>query len=185
MSILALFSHTGSSTRHFKCPADLVDIKLGIDITKWHPTKRYKLIIAHPPCTYFTIAGARWWHTRPNDAELYANALALVGECFRIAIEAEAEGMIIENPRGRLGNVIKPTCCFNGTLFGDEWSKFSCYWCYGKAVLPPKVYGRKYKLRNKGTPVIDHMRSAESRSHSFLCDNAWREIAAVNSWACD
>src|SRR5487761_2173808 len=40
-------------------------------------SQAWDLMIAHPPCTYLSRAGARWWK-RPGRAELADDAVAFV-----------------------------------------------------------------------------------------------------------
>jgi len=62
--------------------------------------RKWDLIIAHPPCTHLTVAGARWFKGREREQqEAIAFAETLWGCCSRMAIE---------NPIGALVDGRKP-----------------------------------------------------------------------------
>ena len=63
-------------------------------------TQPWDLMIAHPPCTYLTNAGARWW---PGRQQEQAEALAFV----RLLLDAPIERIALENPPGRIGSQIR------------------------------------------------------------------------------
>ena len=60
----------------------------------------WDLMIAHPPCTYLTNAGARWW---PGQQQEQADALDFV----RLLLAAPVERIALENPPGRIGSQIR------------------------------------------------------------------------------
>ena len=60
----------------------------------------WDLMIAHPPCTYLTNAGARWW---PGRQQEQADALDFV----RLLLAAPVERIALENPPGRIGSQIR------------------------------------------------------------------------------
>jgi hypothetical protein len=62
--------------------------------------ERWDLMIAHPPCTYLTNAGARWWLGRQNEQ---AEALDFV----RMLLNAPIDRIALENPPGRIGSQIR------------------------------------------------------------------------------
>jgi hypothetical protein len=99
------------------------------DVLK-HFDEGWDLMIAHPPCTYLSRAGARWWKT-PGRAELADKAAEFV---FALR-DAPIEKIAIENPIGQLDTrwriadqVIEPH------WFGDPYSKRTCLWLKN---LPP------------------------------------------------
>lgn len=60
----------------------------------------WDLMIAHPPCTYLTNAGARWW---PGRQQEQADALEFV----RLLLGAPIPRIALENPPGRIGSQIR------------------------------------------------------------------------------
>jgi len=60
----------------------------------------WDLMVAHPPCTVLTNAGARWWAGREAEQ---AEALAFV----RLLMGAPIPMIAIENPPGKIGAAIR------------------------------------------------------------------------------
>lgn len=91
--------------------------------------KEWDLIIAHPPCTYLTVAGNRYYADRPD---LYEPA-----RDFAVSFFSYAEKVCIENPVGRLSRLFrKPDQIIQPYEFGDDASKKTCLWLKN---LPPLV----------------------------------------------
>jgi hypothetical protein len=96
-------------------------------------------ILAAPPCTEFSSAGARHWNTK-NPA-LLDRAIATVRACYDIVQLLKPEWWALENPTGRI-----QTCCpflgkkkatFHPWEYGDNWIKQTHLW--GDFVMPPKT----------------------------------------------
>jgi hypothetical protein len=89
----------------------------------------YDMIIAHPPCTYLCVSGARWWDTR---REQQREAIRFVQSIMMIDVPR----MCIENPVGVLSRVIGPaTQIVNPYDFGDQYKKRTCLWLRGLPKL--------------------------------------------------
>ena len=96
---------------------------------------KWDLIIAHPPCTYLSNAGARWLYAgKKLNEERYKQGLDgkaffmkfFNADCERIAIENPIPSSVYEMPQ--YTQVIEPY------YFGEPWSKKTCLWLKG---LPP------------------------------------------------
>ena len=96
---------------------------------------KWDLIIAHPPCTYLSNAGARWLYAgKKLNEERYQQGLDgkaffmrfFNADCERIAIENPIPSSVYEMPQ--YTQVIEPY------YFGEPWSKKTCLWLKG---LPP------------------------------------------------
>lgn len=106
---------------------------------KWHTRpKRWDLIIAHPPCTYLTNAGARWlWAGHRLNEERYQKGLAAKeffmafynADCPRIAIENPVPSSVFDMPE--YTQVIQPY------EYGHPYSKKTCLWLKGLPHLNP------------------------------------------------
>ena len=84
----------------------------------------WDMMIAHPPCTYLSYAGIRWW----NDPGRCAKRLEAL-EFFRVLWEAPIEKICLENPRGCTSPTIaKYTQEINPWYFGDSASKPTWLW---------------------------------------------------------
>lgn len=92
----------------------------------------WDLMIAHPPCTYLSRAGARWWK-QPGRAEK-ADAAARVVFALR---DAPIPRIAIENPIGQLNTRWRyPDQTIQPWQFGHPYSKATCLWL---KRLPPLV----------------------------------------------
>lgn len=100
-------------------------------------------ILAAPPCTEFSSAGARHWNTK--DPVLLDQAIAIVRACYDIVQLLKPKWWALENPTGRIG-----TCCpflgekvgsYHPWQYGDSWIKLTHLW--GEFVMPPKRFTEK------------------------------------------
>lgn len=90
----------------------------------------WDLMIAHPPCTYLAVSGARWFHTRTAEQDA---ALAFV----RALMDAPVPRIAIENPVSIISSRIrKPDQRIQPWQFGHPESKTTCLWLTN---LPPLV----------------------------------------------
>lgn len=91
----------------------------------------WDLVIAFPPCTRLTTAGARHWPAWQADGSQQA-AAAFVAKLWA----CPALHVAIENPWGYLNtNWRKPTQTVNPYDFGDPWKKRTGLWLRGLPVL--------------------------------------------------
>lgn len=92
----------------------------------------WDLMIAHPPCTYLSRAGARWWK-QPGRSELADRAAGFV---FALR-DAPIERIAIENPIGQLNSRWRrPDQTIQPWMFGHPFTKATCLWL---KRLPPLV----------------------------------------------
>ena len=90
----------------------------------------WDLMIAHPPCTYLAVSGARWLYNKDGsrNEERFANqteALAFV----QLLMDAPIERIAIENPVSVISTHIrKPEQIVQPYMFGDQASKTTCLW---------------------------------------------------------
>lgn len=90
----------------------------------------WDLMIAHPPCTYLSRAGARWWGT-PERNDLEAKAANFVWALR----DAPIQRIAIENPIGQLNQRWRyPDQIIQPHEFGHPYSKATCLWLKN---LPP------------------------------------------------
>lgn len=102
-----------------------------------HSVNRWDMLIAHPPCTYLTCTGNRWFKpeyqdrfpTRDNDRR---EAIAF----FMAFANADCERIAIENPIGIMSTVWrKPDQIIQPWMFGDPYEKKTCLWLKGLPKL--------------------------------------------------
>ena len=96
---------------------------------------KWDLIIAHPPCTYLSNAGARWlWAGKQLNQERYEKGLS-GKEFFMRFFNADCEKIAIENPiPSSIYNMPHYSQVIEPYYFGEPWSKKTCLWLKG---LPP------------------------------------------------
>jgi hypothetical protein len=99
------------------------------DVLK-HLSGEWDLMVAHPPCTFLSRAGANLWHVRRTEQE---TALEFVLAPWNSPIERVA----IENPIGKLNALWRyPSQVIQPWAFGAPYTKATCLWLRG---LPPAV----------------------------------------------
>ena len=103
-----------------------------------HAVPRWDLIIAHPPCTYLTVTGNRWFNIeRYGDKarerwKLREEAI----EFFMMFANADCDHIAIENPVGVMStNWRKPDQIVQPWWFGDPFEKKTCLWLKGLPLL--------------------------------------------------
>ena len=129
-----------------------------------HKVDKWDLIIAHPPCTYLTNTGNRWFdvnrygnkalerHKKRVEAILFFMNIANFDKCDKIAIE---------NPIGIISTKYKkPTQIIHPYHFGDPERKATCLWLKNLPCLQPTnvVQPNIIKYKNgRGTDSPWHM----------------------------
>jgi hypothetical protein len=116
--------------QHYQCDyRDIVDV--GFD-----------LIIAHPPCTYLAVSGARWWKTRVKEQQEAVDFFMSFNRPYfpRVAIE---------NPIGIMSTKWRaPDQIIQPWMFGHGETKATCLWLKGLPLLKPTniVEGREARI---------------------------------------
>jgi hypothetical protein len=107
--------------------------------------ERWHLLIAHPPCTYLAVSGARWFKARYEQ-----QGLALV--FVRRLMAAPIPRICIENPIGVISSRIrKPDQIVQPWMFGHGETKATCLWLKNLAPLAPThvVSGRVARVHRE------------------------------------
>lgn len=99
---------------------------------------RWDLIIAHPPCTYLTVSGNRWFNVEKYGAKALER-IKLRDEAvkfFMTFVNADCDHIAIENPIGTINTIYrKPDCIVHPYYFGDPVRKATCLWLKNLPVL--------------------------------------------------
>lgn len=100
---------------------------------------KWDMIIAHPPCTYMSKAGARWMYPTAGNISQERLAKAMKAKEFFMAIlNADCDRIAIENPRPlKVVELPKPTQVIQPYQFGHPYSKATCLWLKGLPPLEP------------------------------------------------
>lgn len=107
------------------------------DVLK-HLDDGWDLMIAHPPCTYLSRAGARWLHQKGKiNPERYEQGLQ--GKAFFMRMmNADIPLIAVENPTPlKIFELPKPTQAIHPYMFGHPYSKRTLLWLKGLPELKP------------------------------------------------
>lgn len=100
---------------------------------------RWDLIIAHPPCTYLTNAGNKWFKLEyqerfPDRKQKREDAVSF----FMAFWNADCPRVAIENPQGIMSSRFrKPDQYIEPYMFGDAEKKKTGLWLRGLPALAP------------------------------------------------
>lgn len=101
---------------------------------------KWDMIIAHPPCTFLTVTGNRWFSVeRYGDKAIKRIEDRKIAIRFFMAIaNADCDKIVIENPVGVMSTEWrKPDCIIQPYEFGDPFEKKTCLWIKGLPTLKP------------------------------------------------
>lgn len=133
----------------------------------------FDLMVAHPPCTYLTLAGNRWF--KPEYKDKYPtreqDRKDAVDFFIRLA-EADIPRIALENPVGVLSSLyMKPTQYIQPYEFGDPHSKKTGLWLknlpklQGTELVEPEFYvykdGRRdpiWHFESMSMPPLERMK---------------------------
>lgn len=115
---------------------------------------KWDMLIAHPPCTYLTNAGARWlWAGGKLNAERFAKGINarnffmkfLNADCEKIAVENPIPSSVFELPP--YSQIVQPY------EYGHPVTKKTCFWLKGLPALEPTEVvqperGRRFQQKN-------------------------------------
>lgn len=122
---------------------------------------QWDLIIAHPPCTYLSNAGACRLYPKAGQIDEKRYQMGLAGKEFFMKIyDALCEHIAVENPiPSRVFELPQYTQTIQPFEFGEPWSKKTCLWLKNLPKLKPTNIISEHKpfvscgtSRNKGNP---------------------------------
>lgn len=116
------------------------------DLSTHTHTGPWDLIIAHPPCTYLSNAGARWLYAGGELNEgRYKKGIE--GKMFFMRFfEADCDKIAVENPIPSAVYDMPPyTQIIQPYEHGEPWSKKTCLWLKGLPKLQPTAIVDDYK----------------------------------------
>lgn len=112
------------------------------DVLELLAREDFDLLIAHPPCTYLAVSGARWFAQRQKEQE---EALNFVRELM----SSKPKRKCIENPVSVISSKIKrPTQIIQPWQHGHGETKATCLWLEELPKLKPSniVDGRETRV---------------------------------------
>lgn len=142
----------GPTKAHYQCSAEHVLDNFGME---------WDLIIAHPPCTYLAVSGARWWKDRQEEQR---KAIEFVEYLWWAGTR-----IAIENPIGVLStksNLGKPSQIIQPWMFGHPETKATCLWLKGLPKLSPTniVDGRSPRVHHESPGTKNGLTRQQRRS---------------------
>ena len=120
-----------------------------VDGTHHNIEGKWDLIIAHPPCTYLSNAGACRMYKVINgeryiNAKRYENMLK-AREFFISILQADCDKIAIENPTPlRIANLPKHSQVIQPYEYGHPYSKRTLLWLKGLPPLMPTLIESKF-----------------------------------------
>jgi hypothetical protein len=114
---------------------------------------KWDLIIAHPPCTYLTVAANRYYNIErygEKAIQRFEKRKQAI-EFFMQFVNADCEKIAIENPVGIISTEYrKPDCIIQPFQFGSPVSKKTCLWLKGLKPLKPTEIVEPEIIHSKG-----------------------------------
>ena len=101
--------------------------------------QEWDMMIAHPPCTFLAVSGARWLYNKDGSKNIerwknQADALEFVQKLM----DAPINKIAIENPISVISsNIRKPDQIIQPWMFGDKAQKSTCLWLKNLPKLVP------------------------------------------------
>ena len=98
------------------------------------------MLIAHPPCTYLTVSGNRWFDITKYGEKARKRSLDReeAVDFFMRFINADCEHIAVENPIGVMSTRYrKPDDIIQPYQFGHPYTKHTCLWLKGLPKLKP------------------------------------------------
>lgn len=149
--------HEAYSCDILKCSGGYPEWHIQDDVLK-HLDENWDLIIAHPPCTYLTVAANKYYNVEKygKKAEERLKQRQKAIEFFMHFTELKCPKVCIENPIGVMSSFYcKPTQIIQPYQFGHSERKATCLWLKGLPVLKPT---------NIVTPDIIKLKSGKTDS---------------------
>ena len=143
------------------CSGGYPDWHLKGDVLE-HINKGWDLIIAHPPCTYLSKAGARWLHAggQINQARLAQGMAAK--SFFEAMLNADCKRIAVENPTPlKVYALPAPTQSIQPYQFGHPYSKRTLLWLRNLPQLIPT------NVLTEFTPYLPSNTGGKKRGQSY------------------
>lgn len=131
--------HEAYSCDILECSGGHPEWHIQDDVLK-HLNENWDLIIAHPPCTYLTVAANKYYNVEKygKKAEERQKQREKAIEFFMQFTDLKCPRVCIENPIGIMSSFYcKPTQIIQPYQFGHSERKATCLWLKGLPALNP------------------------------------------------
>ena len=150
------------------------------DGTTHNISGKWDMIIAFPPCTYLTVAGAARLYPQKGvlNMERYAKGVD-AAQFFKTILNADCEKIVVENPTPmKVFDLPKYNQVIEPFMFGHPYKKRTCLWLKGVPELEATDIitenivswvsgGSKDKNGNPRKREATKFRDAKTRSKTF------------------
>ena len=120
---------------------------------------KWDLLIAHPPCTYLTVSGNRWFNVEKYGEKAIKRLQdrQKAYEFFMTFVNADCDRIAIENPIGYISSHYrKPDQTIQPYQFGHHARKATCLWLKGLPKLVPTEIVDPGEIRDGGYSIGAH-----------------------------
>lgn len=152
---------------------------------------KWGMIIAHPPCTFLSNAGARHlWKGHELNVERYLQGLK-AKEFFMAFLHADCDFICVENPvSSKIYQLPKYSQIVQPYQFGHPYTKRTCLWLRGLPLLIPSSvvepvatycpsgsYSKKHGDKHRGIFTKDRALNRSKTFPGIAC-------AMAEQWRC-
>lgn len=120
-----------------ECSGDKPEWHIKGDAIQEAYSGKYDLMIAHPPCTYLAVSGARWMYNKDGSVnkERLTNQRKALNFVQKL-MDAPIEKIAIENPVSVISSQIrKPDQIIQPYEYGHSEAKKTCLWLKNLPLL--------------------------------------------------
>lgn len=144
---------------------------------KWHiqgscfdiDYSEFQLVIAHPPCTYLSVTGNKWF--KPEFVDRFPdriNQRAEAIEFFMKIVSIPVKYICVENPVGIMSSLYKkPDQIIQPYYFGDAESKRTCLWLKNLPKLKHSLTDNLFEKKTHVEPDIITFKSGKTMSRFY------------------
>lgn len=136
-----------------------------------HDIGRWDMIIAHPPCTYLTVSGNKYFNVKRYGDKAVKRAAdrEQAAEFFMRFINADCDHIAVENPVGVMNTRYrKPDQIIQPYQFGHPISKKTCLWLKGLPKLSPTNIVEPNPTDKNGFSIGGAMRHATDENGKII-----------------
>ena len=133
---------------------------------------QFDLLVAFPPCTYFSKAGLHWLNKQPDRRKKQLDDLIMIEQIWNLPISRKC----FENPGGSALNKLwrKCDCLIDYCQFAD-FKKPTCLWLQNLPPLLPTQYNIK-KYGSLISSLNGFKRSITPVEVGYAMVNQWKHL---------